>query len=117
MHTKKGADEDAPKTMRVDYSISLYDTKSEWICLEHEGFARSKAVKWWRMRSNDPVPSTAQRAVDIANAGGLAPTEAITVRSVAGEKFDTIIKHELGEKPEPLPVHEAMGYSDEEIPF
>ncbi len=117
VHTKQGADDDAPKTMRVDYRVGLYQSKSEWVCFEHTGFPRQKAELWWRARSNDPVPATAQQAVDVANAGGLAATKSITVRSVAGEKFDRIVDYQLGEKPEPLPLHQAMGYTDEEIPF
>jgi DNA repair protein RadD len=117
VHTKQNADEDAPKTMRVDYRVGLYQTKSEWICFEHTGFARHKAEVWWRHRSHDPIPATAQQAVDIASGGGLAATKSITVRTVAGEKFDRVVDYELGEKPEPLPLHQAMGYTDNEIPF
>jgi DNA repair protein RadD len=117
VHTKQGADEDAPKTMRVDYRIGLYQTKSEWVCFEHTGFARQKAELWWRYRSNDPIPATAERAVDIANAGGLAVAKSITVRTVAGEKFDRIVDYELGEKPEALPVDDARQPVTDEIPF
>ena len=45
------------------------------------------------------------------------PPSPITVRSIAGERFDRIVDYQLGEKPEPLPLHQAMGYTDEEIPF
>jgi len=62
VHTKRGADEDAPKTMRVDYQIGLNDFQSEWVCFEHTGWARQKAVAWWKQRSNDPVPATAQHS-------------------------------------------------------
>ena len=117
IHTKKDADENAPKTMRVDYKVGFHQFKSEWVCFEHTGFPREKAELWWRQHSNDPVPGTAEQAVDIANAGGVAVTKSITVRSVSGEKFDRIVDYELGEKPEPLPLHRAMGYTDEEIPF
>jgi hypothetical protein len=55
--------------------------------------------------------------VDIAEAGGLAPTHRITIRKVTGEQFDRIVGYELGEKPEPVPAHVALGYSDDEIPF
>jgi len=117
VHTKRGADEFAPKTMRVDYRVGFNQYKSEWIAFEHYGWARQKAVDWWQQRSNDPVPATAQRAVDIANGGGVCPTKRITVRSVTGEKFDKIIAYELGEKPEPVPAHVAMGYSVADVPF
>jgi len=83
VHTKHGAGDDDPKTLRVDYRLGLNHWQSEWICFEHTGYARRKAVAWWRRRSPDPVPDTAQRAVEIAEGGGLATTEKITVRSVA----------------------------------
>ena len=117
VHTKRGADESAPKTMRVDYKVSFYEYKSEWVCFEHSGYARGKAEQWWRKRSNDPVPATAQQAVDIADAGGVASTSKITVRSVTGERFDQIVDCEIGELPEPLPVDVAMGYAEDDIPF
>jgi len=85
VHLKRGAPEDAPRTMRVDYQVGWRDYKSEWICFEHTGYARRKAVAWWKQRSPDPVPETAERAVEIAQAGGVASTKAITVRAVAGD--------------------------------
>ncbi len=99
VHTKRGAGDDAPKSMRVDYKIGWHRWKSEWICLEHDGFAQQKAIAWWRKRSREPVPDSAADAAEIANAGGLAPTISITVRSVSGEQYDRIIDHELGPMP------------------
>jgi DNA repair protein RadD len=61
-------------------------------------------VAWWKRRSPDPVPDTADRAVELAQSGALATTTAITVRSVAGEPYERIIDYELGELPEPLPT-------------
>ena len=63
------------------------------------------------------VPETAQQAVDIANAGGLATTKSITVRTVAGEQFDRIVDYELGEKPEPAPMMEPDMIPADDIPF
>ncbi len=117
VHVKQGADENAPKTMRVDYHTGFHQYQSEWVCFEHEGYARWKAQMWWRARSLDPVPDTAQHAVDIANAGGLATTLSITVRSVAGEKFDRIVDYELGEKPEAAAWEDRCGFDLDEVPF
>ncbi len=114
VHTKRDAPPDAPKTMRVDYRISLNEWQSEWICFEHTGYPRWKAEQWWKRRSPDPVPDTAEQAVAIAEAGGLAPTEKIVVRSVAGEKFPRIIGYELGPVPEPV---EIQPYDPDEVPF
>ena len=117
VHTKRDAPPDAPRTMRVDYRLGLDHWQSEFICLEHDGYARQKAVAWWRRRSPDPVPATAERAVEIAEAGGLAHTEKITVRSVVGEKYDRIVRHKLGPMPEPIPVGDTDSYDDDSIPF
>ena len=117
VHTKRGADDDAPKTMRVDYQVGLNDFRSEWVCPEHDGWARRKFEQWWHRRSNDPLPTTAQQAVDIADAGGLAATQRITVRKVTGERYHRIVACELGEKLEPVPLEVALGYDESEIPF
>jgi DNA repair protein RadD len=117
VHTKRGASADAPKTMRVDYRVGWHEHKSEWVCFEHEGYARQKAVAWWRRRSPDPVPDTAERAVELAEAGGLAQTIGITVRTVAGDEFERIADYELGPRPEAVAAAEGPWYDPEEIPF
>lgn len=117
VHVKRGADESAPRTMRVDYKVGFYQFKSEWVCFEHSGYARWKAEMWWRARSHDPVPATAEEAVALANCGALAQTRSVTVRSVAGERFDRIVDYELGEKPEPLPLDERPTTDLSDIPF
>jgi DNA repair protein RadD len=114
VHTKRGAGDDAPKSLRVDYKVGWHRWKSEWVCLEHDGFARQKAVAWWTKRSREPVPATAAEAVEIANAGGLAPTKSITVRSVSGEDYDRITDYELGPIPELLDRGEAHDAGDTE---
>jgi DNA repair protein RadD len=45
-HKKEGR----PPSIRVSYYCGLRMFE-EWICLEHEGFARKKARDWWRARS------------------------------------------------------------------
>lgn len=117
VHKKRGADEDAPKTMRIDYQVGFNDYKSEWVCPEHSVWAKQKFEEWWLRRSHDRVPETAQEAVDIANASGLAPTYKITVRKVTGESFDRVVGHELGVRPEPLPIEDRLAYDDSDIPF
>jgi DNA repair protein RadD len=115
VHQKRNAPNDAPRTMRVDYRIGLSHWQSEFICFEHDGYARQKAVAWWKRRSHDPVPNTAERAVELAEAGALAITEAIIVRSIVGEKYDRIIGYRLGSVPEPA-FHESS-LTNEEVPF
>ncbi|MFV0441960.1 MAG: zinc ribbon domain-containing protein, partial [Planctomycetaceae bacterium] len=115
VHTKKGADDSAPKTLRVDYRLGLDHWVSEWICFEHQGWPRRKAVHWWKERSLDEVPDTAEQAAARANAGALALPDYITVRSVVGEKYDRIIACRLGPKPEPNPLWAEASFG--EVPF
>ncbi len=66
----KRADKPIP-TLRVDYSIVMIDGQdvkkvSEWVCLEHEGFAYKKAADWWRVRAGDEdavAPETIEEAL------------------------------------------------------
>ncbi len=119
VHTKRDAREDDPQTMRVDYRIGWHEYKSEWVCFEHAGFARQKAIAWWKRRSPDAVPDSAERAVELAQNGAIANTISITVRSVAGEPYDRIVDYELGPLPEPVPaeVLEVYEESSDELPF
>ena len=57
-------------------------------------------------------------------AGALAPTHAITVRSVTGEKYDRIVNYQLGEKPAAITAGDLSGgepdyvpIPDDEVPF
>ena len=117
VHIKRDAAPNAPRTMRVDYRIGLDHWQSEWVCIEHTGFAQKKAFAWWRQRSPDPFPDSVERAVEIANAGGLAYPTRITVRSIAGEKYQRIIACELGPMPEPIDPEFLVAYDESEIPF
>lgn len=116
-HLKRGADIDAPRSLRVDYQVGWHEYKSEWICLEHDGYARQKAVAWWKRRSPDPVPATVAEALERIDGGALAHTLAITVRTVSGEKFERIVDYDLGAVPEPMPASECADYDPDDIPF
>ena len=115
VHRKRGANETDPRSMRVDYCVSLNKFASEWICFEHGGFARDKAVAWWQARSRDPIPSNTDEAVAAAESGALAVTKQITVRSISGERFDRIIKYELGEKPELMERRSTLATTADEV--
>lgn len=121
----------AKPTMRVEYRIGFNRWSKEWLCFDHPegGFARRKAEQWWRERSNDPLPSSVEEAVEWANAGALARTERITLEKKPGDEWERIVGYALGDKPprledpDNLPDlgHEhalaAYGYSDDEVPF
>ncbi|MCK6485441.1 MAG: DEAD/DEAH box helicase [Phycisphaerae bacterium] len=122
VHLKRGAPPDAPRTMRVDYRIGFNQYVSEWICVEYDGYARQKAVQWWRQRSNEPVPDTAEAAVELADMGALAPTLAITVMHKPGEKYERVVGYRLGEKPPRLESEDGLQdyapvVEDDSVPF
>ena len=126
VHVKRDAPEDHPCTMRVDYYIGFNEVRSEWVCFEHTGYARAKAEAWWIARSRYPFPKSSAQAVAICEAGGAAETYSITVRSVPGEKYDRITRHELGPIPERLGVRDEsddgslpsyMPQEDDSLPF
>ncbi|MDI9432599.1 MAG: helicase-related protein, partial [Planctomycetota bacterium] len=109
VHHKRDAPEDHPRTLRIDYRCGFNDYHSEWVCPEHTGYARQKFEAWWRARSNEPFPDSVEEAVELAEAGALAPVQTITVRSVAGEKFDRISDYQLG------PIPPRLDGGDERI--
>lgn len=65
-------------SLKVTYSCGLA-TYSEWVCLEHQGYARQKASEWWRKRApGGPVPLSVAEA--LAQTSRLARPSDISVR-------------------------------------
>ena len=59
--------------MRVDYYDGLLCVASEWVCFEHTGYARQKAINWWiRLLSTEKeliaVPDTVSTALRLIEA-------------------------------------------------
>jgi len=128
VHEKRDAPPDHPKTMRIEYQLSLREYVSEWVCPEHTGFARAKFEAWWAAHSQAPVPATAQGAVDLAESGAMAEVKAVEIRTVTGQKWPTVIGYELGDIPayrepgwdegiESEPVVALADLDDDDIPF
>jgi DNA repair protein RadD len=62
-HSKLGS---AP-SLRVDYWSGPKIVCKEWICLEHEGFAKAKAHQWWSINSTESqiiLPVTVDEALN-----------------------------------------------------
>ena len=82
VHTKKGGDETTPKTLMVSYyagGLAIgQPVARQWICVEHSGFARTKAEKWWKQFTNEPCPRSAEDAA--RTAGAFSPPCAIALR-------------------------------------
>jgi DNA repair protein RadD len=86
VHTKRKAEPGDVPTLRVDYRCHKegqdgnlsQETISEWVCLEHDGYAGKKAARWWVARSVAPVPSSIEDAVDLARRGALSDVRSIS---------------------------------------
>ena len=94
-------------SLKVTYSSGL-TSYSEWICIEHQGYARQKASDWWRKRAPGlPVPLSVNEA--ILQAGELTRPSAISVRplgryfEITGYRFDPCAK------PNPASAPSATG--------
>lgn len=131
--TKRDAPEGAPQTVRVTYRCeaapsALYDAYScnfsEWVCPEHNGYARAKFEKWWTARaaSDFPMPDKAADVCEADFMGMLRTVKRITVRRVAGKQYPEIVGYEFGDFPENSPVNgqnnNAEEYEDiDDLPF
>ena len=112
-HKGKGG---KPDTLRVDYICrrdggNIDEVISEWVCLEHDGFAGSRARRWWEQRCKLPMADIDQ-AINIWSQGGLADCRRIKARKEG--KWWRIINYDLGEILEELVISDL---EDEEIPF
>lgn len=124
-HKKKNGTPDDPNTLRVDYICQPEDggngnlsqkTISEWVCLEHDGFARVKANKWWATRCKVPVDGI-DEAIDLFNRGAVASPAFITTKPEG--KFIRIVEYELDPIPEEWHDSEvpASDWEEVETPF
>ncbi len=89
-HQKRN-DPDAPPTLRVDYACQPVDASAEgnlsevkiqeWICIEHQGFARTKAETWWTSRVICDAPTTVDEAIRILDRdAGRMPSRLTTTK-------------------------------------
>ncbi|WP_426287477.1 DEAD/DEAH box helicase family protein [Luteibacter sp. E-22] len=64
---------------------------SEWICIEHAGTPRAKALRWWQARTADQCPRTVEEALPLA--WKLPSPLSITVDET--DKYPEILGHEF----------------------
>lgn len=128
-HTKRG-DNEAPPTLRIDYECRLVESEggllttkiSEWVCIEHEGFARMKAIGWWQNRSAANVPDSVEEAVSLLNRGACRMSSQITTTKdgkyfrIQSCEFSDEIPDEWEEEMEEESFGEFSGIG-EDVPF
>lgn len=95
-----------PPTLRVTYQCGLRRV-SEYVCLEHGGYARGKALAWWIERSDRrDVPRTVEEAL------GRCWTELrvpVSIEVDDTDKYPSVLSAALGERAaaQPQPVDEG----------
>lgn len=84
-----------PDSLRVDYYSGLRRVASEWVCLEHGGFAGEKARMWWARRTPEETrrPERVDTALEWLGAGmELAEPTAVTVNETG--RYPEIIRYQ-----------------------
>ena len=130
-HFKRN-DPEASPTLRIDYECQPVDGPSgnltakhvsEWVCIEHEGFARVKACLWWQQRSLSEVPSTVDEALELLNRGACRmPAKVTTVRDGKYQRIKSVefvdeIPEEWLEEMVPEQSEPLLSEYGEEMPF
>ena len=113
VHHKKGSapGDGSPRTVRLTYWADMRTRFSEWICVEHQGFARRKAEDWFAEIGGDPayLPRNADEAKKcLIDRFEFIPIKSILVRENGGDWPEVIRRY--SEQPQSIP-------SSEEIPF
>jgi DNA repair protein RadD len=88
LNLKKGTE-----TLRVDYRCGVR-TFSEWVCLNHTGFPRLKAERWWARACENgaSAPKDIILALETAQNGGLLQPDKILVDESG--KYPNILQHD-----------------------
>jgi len=129
LHRKRQAGDEAPPTLRMNYHCEsedggdlTHEVISEWVCLQHEGFARTKAAGWWKAHSLAPAPRTISEAISLLSRGAVAMPSHITVKKEG--KFFRIVGRVLDEKPEAWQDESTetnnigeSGFGEDDVPF
>lgn len=110
-----------PPSVKVTYMLGLH-AQNEWICCQHDGYAKAKADRWWRMHGGAlPFPKTVDEFLDRADE--LKVTAEIQLRP--NGKYQDIVGHKAGDampEAEPAndnwkPLNAAGDDWNDDIPF
>ncbi len=83
-------------TLRVDYKYHFQRVASEWVCIEHDGFAREKAVTWWADHLGGECPQTIEEALE--KAASLEKPVAIALEPDG--KFERVVNRRFHDHPQ-----------------
>lgn len=114
LHKKSGS----PDSMRVEYRCGL-DVHREWVCFEHKGYPKDKAVKWWRTRMSGPGVLPSSTADALAKADSLIKPIEIQVRK--NGKYTEVVEFrfvpDVQARGPGVPVHSPSGQTEAQSPI
>lgn len=110
-HQKEGKLPSLRITYDVEHTGNMPHGVSEWICIEHTGYARSKAELWWKEHCSLPCPETIEEAISLWQRGWIAIPKSIVTRRDG--KWRRITEREIEELPVGVEENEVV----EEMPF
>lgn len=110
-HEKEGKIPSLRITYDLEHEGNMPFGVSEWICVEHTGYARSKAEIWWRDHCSLPCPDSIDEAIDLFRRGWIAIPRSLT--TLREGRFQKIVAREIEE----IPIGLEEGQVVEELPF
>ena len=91
VHAKRNAPPDAPRTVQITYYCGAGRRFREWLCPEHEGFARRRSEKVWAARvqpwAEQTMPTSAAACVAAWDREEVRGAETVRLTREAGEKY------------------------------
>lgn len=79
-----------PPTLKIIYWIEGRPPVKEWLCPQHQGFARAKFEEWWGEKTDSPCPTDVQTALRYIEAGALSRPKKIKITRKIGDKFPRV---------------------------
>lgn len=86
-------------TLQVEYRCGLI-TYREWVCFEHSGMPRARAVEWWARRSNPRTYTGAPRTVADAAARSVSLLTPARIQISEAGKYPEIVAYEFATRPD-----------------
>lgn len=89
-------------SMRVSYHVDFQEYPiSEYVCIEHSGFARSNAQQWWKKHHIHDMPATVDEGLELVHYASFPKPKRIECKRDG--KFYKVINREI-DRDNPPPV-------------
>lgn len=110
IHISKYKSKKPIPTLKIEYVCENFERYFEYICLEHEGYARSKAVRWWIENAPAPAPKNVDEAIE----RGFEIVQPTRIKVIQDGKFWKVLARDRA----PLPqVNQPEPIDNDEIDF